>query len=206
MTKYLKICGISKMDDAKFCITQKVNFIGFVFYEKSPRNISINDASLILDEIDKKIKTVAVTKDPSNDLLNSLASLKFEYIQVHGNISIDRLTEIKSITNKKIIMAFNVSSESDLEKIENYENLSEFLLFDSASPGSGKQFDWSLINNVVTKKDFFLSGGLNSENLLSAINSVKTNYFDISSGVEKISGVKDITKISEVVNIINSKH
>ena len=194
------------MDDAKFCITQKVNFIGFVFYEKSPRNISINDASLILDEIDKKIKTVAVTKDPSNDLLNSLASLKFEYIQVHGNISIDRLTEIKSITNKKIIMAFNVSSESDLEKIENYENLSEFLLFDSASPGSGKQFDWSLINNVVTKKDFFLSGGLNSENLLSAINSVKTNYFDISSGVEKISGVKDITKISEVVNIINSKH
>ncbi len=206
MTKYLKICGISKMADAKFCITQKVNFLGFIFYEKSPRKISINNASLILDEIGGKIKTVAVTKDPSNDLLNSLASLKFEYIQVHGNISIDRLTEIKSITNKKIIMAFNVSSESDLEKIENYENLSEFLLFDSASPGSGKQFDWSLINNVVTKKDFFLSGGLNSENLLSAINSVKTNYFDISSGVEKISGVKDITKISEVVNIINSKH
>jgi len=194
------------MDDAKFCITQKVNFIGFVFYEKSPRNISINDASLILDEIGKKIKTVAVTKDPSNDLLNSLASLQFEYIQVHGNISIERLKEIKGITNKKIIMAFNVSSQSDLENIENYENLSEFLLFDSASPGSSKQFDWSLINNVVTNKDFFLSGGLNSDNLLSAISSVKTNYFDISSGVEKISGVKDTTKISEVMNIINSKH
>ena len=101
MTKYLKICGISKMDDAKFCITQKVNFLGFIFYEKSPRKISINNASLILDEIGGKIKTVAVTKDPSNDLLDSLASLKFEYIQVHGNISIDRLTEIKSITNKR---------------------------------------------------------------------------------------------------------
>ena len=92
-------------------------------------------------------------------------------------------------------MAFNVSSESDLEKIENYENLSEFLLFDSASPGSGKQFDWSLINNVVTKKDFFLSGGLNSENcskvkkaganiLVSGSTVFKENKGDLKKNIE----------------------
>ena len=199
----IKICGITDLATANFCINKKVNYLGFVFYEPSPRNISIDHARLILEDIGNKINKVAVTKDPSDSLLFSLESLSFEYLQVHGNISIERLQVIKKIINKKIIMSFNINDQSDLDNVSNYENLSDFFLFDSESSGSGIKFDWSLLNRINSKNEYFLSGGLNSENLKSAINNVNTHYFDISSGVEKTTGVKDISKIADIMKIAN---
>ena len=199
----IKICGITDLATANFCINKKVNYLGFVFYEPSPRNISIDHARLILEDIGNKIKKVAVTKDPSDDLLFSLEQLPFEYLQVHGDISIKRLQAIKKIINKKIIMSFNINNQSDLEYISNYEDHSDFFLFDSKSSGSGIKFDWSLLNGINSKNDYFLSGGLNSENLKSAINNVNTHYFDISSGVEKTTGVKDTSKIADIMKIAN---
>ena len=178
-------------------------YLGFVFYEPSPRNISIDHARLILEDIGNKINKVAVTKDPSDSLLFSLESLSFEYLQVHGNISIERLQVIKKIINKKIIMSFNINDQSDLDNVSNYENLSDFFIFDSESSGSGIKFDWSLLNRINSKNEYFLSGGLNSENLKSAINNVNTHYFDISSGVEKTTGVKDTSKIADIMKIAN---
>ena len=193
----IKICGITDLAIANFCINKKVDYLGFVFYEPSPRNISIDHASLILEDIGNKIKKVAVTKDPSDDLLFSLEPLPFEYLQVHGDIS------IKKIINKKIIMSFNINDQFDLDNVSNYEDLSDFYLFDSKSSGSGIKFDWSLLNGINSKNDYFLSGGLNSENLKSAINIVNTHYFDISSGVEKTTGVKDTSKIANIMKIAN---
>ena len=199
----IKICGITDLAIANFCINKKVDYLGFVFYEPSPRNISIDHASLILEDIGNKIKKVAVTKDPSDDLLFSLEPLPFEYLQVHGDISITRLQSIKKIINKKIIMSFNINDQFDLDNVSNYEDLSDFYLFDSKSSGSGIKFDWSLLNGINSKNDYFLSGGLNSENLKSAINIVNTHYFDISSGVEKTTGVKDTSKIANIMKIAN---
>ena len=199
----IKICGITELAIANFCINKKVNYLGFIFYEPSPRNISIDHARLILEDIGNKINKVAVTKDPSDSLLFSLESLSFEYLQVHGNISIERLQVIKKIINKKIIMSFNINDQSDLDNVSNYENLSDFFLFDSESSGSGIKFDWSLLNRINSKNEYFLSGGLNSENLKSAINNVNTHYFDISSGVEKTTGVKDTSKIADIMKIAN---
>ena len=199
----IKICGITDLAIANYCINKKVDYLGFVFYEPSPRNISIDHASLILEDIGNKIKKVAVTKDPSDDLLFSLEPLPFEYLQVHGDISITRLQSIKKIINKKIIMSFNINDQFDLDNVSNYEDLSDFYLFDSKSSGSGIKFDWSLLNGINSKNDYFLSGGLNSENLKSAINIVNTHYFDISSGVEKTTGVKDTSKIANIMKIAN---
>lgn len=199
----IKICGITDLATANFCINKKVNYLGFVFYEPSPRNISIDHAKLILEDIGNKINKVAVTKDPSDDLLFSLKPLSFEYLQVHGDVSIERLQAIKKIINKKIIMSFNINNQSDLDNVSNYEDLSDFFLFDSKSSGSGIKFDWSLLNQINSEKEYFLSGGLNSENLKSAINNVNTHYFDISSGVEKTTGVKDTSKIADIIKIAN---
>ena len=199
----IKICGITDLATANFCINKKVNYLGFVFYEPSPRNISIDHAKLILEDIGNKINKVAVTKDPSDDLLFSLKPLSFEYLQVHGDVSIERLQAIKNIVNKKIIMSFNINDQSDLDNVSNYEDLSDFFLFDSKSSGSGIKFDWSLLNQINSEKEYFLSGGLNSENLKSAINNVNTHYFDISSGVEKTTGVKDTSKIADIMKIAN---
>ena len=199
----IKICGITDLATANFCINNKVNYLGFVFYEPSPRNISIDHARLILEDIGNKINKVAVTKDPSDDLLFSLEPLPFEYLQVHGDISITRLQAIKKIINKKIIMSFNINDQSDLDNVSDYEGLSDFFLFDSKSSGSGIKFNWSLLNQINSEKEYFLSGGLNSENLRSAINNVNTHYFDISSGVEKTTGVKDTSKIADIIKIAN---
>ena len=199
----IKICGITDLATANFCINKKVNYLGFVFYEPSPRNISIDHAKLILEDIGNKINKVAVTKDPSDDLLFSLKPLSFEYLQVHGDVSIERLQAIKKIINKKIIMSFNISNQSDLDNVSNYEDLSDFFLFDSKSSGSGIKFDWSLLNQINSEKEYFLSGGLNSENLKNAINNVNTHYFDISSGVENTTGVKDTSKIADIMIIAN---
>ena len=199
----IKICGITELAIANFCINKKVNYLGFVFYEPSPRNISIDHARLILKDIGNKINKVAVTKDPSDDLLFSLKPLPFEYLQVHGDISVKRLQAIKKIINKKIIMSFNISNQSDLDNVSNYEDLSDFFLFDSKSSGSGIKFDWSLLNGINSKNEYFLSGGLDSENLKSAINNVNTHYFDISSGVENTTGVKDTSKIADIMKIAN---
>ena len=199
----IKICGITDVTTANFCINKNVNYLGFVFYEPSPRNISIDHARLILEDISNKISKVAVTNNPSDNLLSSLEPLPFEYLQVHGNISIERLQVIKKIINKKIIMSFNINDQSDLDNVSNYEDLSDFFLFDSKSSGSGIKFDWSLLNQINSEKEYFLSGGLNSENLKSAINNVNTHYFDISSGVEKTTGVKDTSKIADIIKIAN---
>ena len=199
----IKICGITDVATANFCINKNVNYLGFVFYEPSPRNISIDHARLILEDISNKISKVAVTNNPSDNLLSSLEPLPFEYLQVHGNISIERLQVIKKIINKKIIMSFNINDRSDLDNVSNYEDLSDFFLFDSKSSGSGIKFDWSLLNQINSEKEYFLSGGLNSENLKSAINNVNTHYFDISSGVENTTGVKDTSKIADIMIIAN---
>ena len=199
----IKICGITDLATANFCINKKVNYLGFVFYESSPRNISIDHASLIFEDIGNKINKVAVTKDPSDDLLFSLEPLPFEYLQVHGNISIVRLQAIKNIINKKIIMSFNINDRSDLDNVSDFDDLSDFFLFDSKSSGSGIKFNWSLLNEINSEKEYFLSGGLNSENLKNAINNVNTHYFDISSGVENTTGVKDTSKIADIMKIAN---
>ena len=199
----IKICGITDLATANFCINKKVNYLGFVFYEPSPRNISIDNANIILGDIGNKINRVAVTNNPSDSLLSLLKSLPFEYLQVHGNISVERLEGIKKIINKKIIMSFNINNQSDLDNVSNYEDLSDFFLFDSKSSGSGIKFDWSLLNGINLEKEYFLSGGPSPENLKSAINNVNTHYFDISSGVEKTSGVKDTSKIDDIMKIAN---
>ena len=199
----IKICGITDLATANFCINKKVNYLGFVFYEPSPRNISIDHARLILEDIGNKINKVAVTKDPSDDLLFSLEPLPFEYLQVHGNISILRLQAIKKIINKKIIMSFNINDQSDLDNVSDFDDLSDFFLFDSKSSGSGIKFNWSLLNEINSEKEYFLSGGLNSKNLKNAINNVNTHYFDISSGVENTTGVKDTSRIADIMKIAN---
>ena len=91
----IKICGITDLAIANFCINQKVDYLGFVFYDSSPRNICVDDAKAILSNISNKIHTVAVTKNPSDDLLYSLEQLPFEYLQVHGVDSIERLKTIR---------------------------------------------------------------------------------------------------------------
>ena len=195
----IKICGITNLESAEFCIDQNANYLGFVFYEHSPRNIINKNISETLEKIKNRINLVAVTKDPSESLIEKISNLPFEFIQVHGFVLPDKLAKIKNATGMRIIKAFNILSSADLNDVNEYQDIVDFYLFDSKSSGSGEVFDWGILGDKQIKKDFFLSGGLNPHNVSVAIEKTGTKYVDVSSGVEQREGIKDKKLIEQFI-------
>ena len=195
----IKICGITNLESAEFCIDQNANYLGFVFYEHSPRNIMNENISETLEKIKNQINLVAVTKDPTESVIEKISELPFNFIQVHGNVLPDKLAEIKIATGMRIIKAFNILSNADLNDINEFQDIADFYLFDSKSSGSGEVFDWGILGDKQIKKDFFLSGGLNPHNISMAIQKTGTKYIDVSSGVEQIEGIKDKKLIEQFI-------
>lgn len=196
MNTQIKICGITKVEEAKMLIENQVDYAGMVlFYPKSKRNNTIENAKLLLKQFTAStIKTVAVTVSPAVDEIQQIQELGFEYIQIHGELSKESFDVIKL----PILRAFNVS---DLDKYETYHNCRKILgyVFDASVPGSGKTFDWSILDHIPRdEKLFILAGGLNADNVEEAIRRTKPDVVDVSSGVEGLAG-KEASKINEFV-------
>lgn len=180
MTK-VKICGLKNPNDIKCVNTLSPDFAGFVmFFEKSHRNISPEKAQKLLSALDPNIKSVAVTVSPTEEQLEQIYNLGFDYVQIHGNITDEVLKNSKT----PIIRAINVSGTDSLTDLDNYKNV-KGILFDSAVPGSGQGFDWTLLKKLPkTDKMLFLAGGLTADNVAAAICQVHPYAVDVSSGVE----------------------
>lgn len=180
MTK-VKICGLKNQTDIKCINTLSPDFAGFVmFFEKSLRNISPEKAQELLALLDKNIKSVAVTVSPTEEQLEQIHTLGFDYVQIHGKISEKLLSECKT----PVIRAINVSGIESIGDIENLDNV-KGILFDSAVPGSGQGFDWTLLKKLPkNQKMLFLAGGLTADNVAAAICQVHPYAVDVSSGVE----------------------
>ena len=154
------------------------------------------------------MNTVAVTVNPTYGELETYSKMKFTHLQLHGNESLNELEKIRENFNFKIIKSFSISANSDLKNIRSYYSLVDYILLDSKEKkdmpgGTGETFDWKIIRNFSPKKSFFLSGGLNVTNIKDAINLKKTEYFDVSSGVENSEGIKDEKLISEFISKAN---
>ena len=140
----IKICGMTCEADIKAVNTYLPDYIGFVlFFPKSNRNISIEQAEHLLEKVDKKIRTVAVVVSPTTEQIRQIEKAGFDYIQIHGTVTEDVYKQCKL----PILRAFNVS---DLDKLNEYEAKDKIkgYVFDSKTPGSGKTFDWSLLDNI----------------------------------------------------------
>ena len=180
MTK-VKICGLKNPTDIKCINTLSPDFAGFVmFFEKSHRNISVQTAQELLALLDKNIKSVAVTVSPTEEQLEQIHTLGFDYVQIHAKISEKLLSECKT----PVIRAINVSGIESIGDIENLDNV-KGILFDSAVPGSGQGFDWSMLEKLPkTDKMLFLAGGLTADNVAKAVAQLRPFAVDVSSGVE----------------------
>lgn len=180
MTK-VKICGLKNQTDIKCINTLSPDFAGFVmFFEKSHRNISVQKAQELLALLDKNIKSVAVTVSPTEEQLEEIHTLGFDYVQIHGKISEKLLSECKT----PVIRAINVNGIESIGDIENLDNV-KGILFDSAVPGSGQGFDWSMLEKLPkTDKMLFLAGGLTADNVAKAVVQLRPFAVDVSSGVE----------------------
>ncbi len=193
----IKICGIQNKETLMCCEKNNVNFFGMVFYPKSPRNITFENAS-ILQEIsyELNINGVGVFVDENIDELKKMIKdLKLKFVQLHGSEDEDYIKNLKK-DDLKIIKSISINNNNDLNKIYRYHSV-DYFLFDykplkSELPGgNSKSFDWNILKNLETKKPWFLSGGVNTNNIKKIINDINPFGIDLSSGVEKGLGIKD---------------
>lgn len=193
----IKVCGLTDKREASYLNACDVEFAGFVlFFPKSKRNISIEKAEKIMAELDENIKKVAVVVSPDKEQVAFINDSQFDFIQIHGKIKDDVLEGVKL----PILKAFNVDNIADFERYRKEDKIAGYV-FDAAEPGSGKAFDWDILGEIERdKKMFILAGGLNQANVKNAVEFVKPDVVDVSSGVEKDSGLgKDKKKIEKFV-------
>ena len=199
----IKICGMTCEADIKAVNTYLPDYIGFVlFFPKSNRNISIEQAEHLLEKVDKKIRTVAVVVSPTTEQIRQIEAAGFDYVQIHGEIPETEAEAAKAIP---ILKAFNVSDMDSYEKYHNDSRIAGYV-FDAIEPGSGKTFDWKLVDNIPRdEKLLLLAGGLNPDNVRMAIEAVHPDGVDVSSGVENDDKAgKNPDKIHDFVAAIKS--
>ena len=196
----IKICGIKRLEDIEIVNRYKPDYIGFVFAD-SKRKVSHELARKLRDNLDSDIIPVGVFVNSSEDeILKLFNEGIIEIAQLHGSESEQYILNLKKKTNNelKIINAIEMTHGIDL--LEYNDSNSDYLLLDSGK-GSGKTFDWSLIQEGL-KKEFFLAGGLDSSNVTQAINEFNPYAIDLSSSLET-DGFKDENKIKEIMEVIN---
>ena len=209
MKIYTKICGLKTAKDVKIACRAGADYIGFIFYEKSIRYIEPKSAAKLSENCSKTTKKIAVFVDPSDKLLESILSIvPIDGIQLHGNESPERVSDIKNKTSLITIKGISINNEDDVVNSSAYEDVADMLLFDAKPPsknsspgGNAISFDWKLLSNQRWNCPWFLSGGLNSENVKNAILTSNARFVDVSSGVEKKFGQKDSEKIKKFISI-----
>ena len=209
----LKVCGLTKTDQIHELISMKVDFLGFIFYEKSPRYV-LNHLSLSQISGIKHSGKVGVFVNESVENIVAIAEdTALNYIQLHGDEEENFIDELRNKLNKetKIIKVFRVGKEfENLKfKIQNLKSDVDYFLFDTDSKafgGTGKTFDWRILNEVEIPKPYFLSGGISVENF-DEIQNIKHRPFalDINSKFETQAGMKDLEKIREFIRILERK-
>jgi len=177
----IKICGLTKPEEAEYLNRNDVDFAGIVlFYEKSKRNNTIENAAAILKELNDSVGKVAVVVSPSIEEVRQIEEAGFDYIQVHGALSEELMEEISI----PILKAFNVADLEQYEKYRDYAKIAGYV-FDAAEPGSGSTFDWNLVKGIPRYgKLFLLAGGLTPDNVAEAAAAILPDGVDVSSGVE----------------------
>lgn len=206
----IKICGLKTPEAVERAVRRGASHIGFIFFEKSPRNIEPDIAGHLADAVRGAVKIVAVTVDADNDDLDEIiALLKPDMLQLHGHESPDRVLTIKAIYGLPVIKAFSVRDADDLKKIEPYIGIADSFLFDAKPPagsdlpgGNGVSFDWQLMHALDGSVDYMLSGGLNKDNIALALQVTQAPGIDVSSGVESAPGVKDLKLIDEFFDAV----
>lgn len=197
----VKICGIKDLQALNAAITYGARYVGFVFYPLSSRAVTLEQAQILTRHVPTGVKSVGLFVNPTDaELQQIIPSLQLDLIQLHGNESPRRTFDIKTRTSLKVMKAISVQKDVNMQHIEAYEVVSDWLLFDTKTTehgGSGQSFDWLLLKGHEFKRPWMLAGGINTANIEEACALLSPSAIDISSGVESQKGVKDPKKIKE---------
>ena len=191
-----KICGIQNEDTLICCEKNSVDFFGMIFYSKSPRNISIENAYILQKRSENlKINGVGVFVNKNiNELEKIIKTINLRFVQLHGSEDESYIQNIKN-SGVNVIKSIPIKDKNDLIYIDRYKS-ADYYLFDykpmkgELPGGNAKNFDWEIIKNFKTNKPWFLSGGINIKNIQEILNDINPFGIDLSSGVEKELGIK----------------
>jgi phosphoribosylanthranilate isomerase len=196
MTK-IKICGVTRAEDAKLAADLGADFLGFIFVKDSPRYRDGAHVARIAEELgERRPKLVGVFRDESPETMRAIAQqVPLDFVQLHGSESDDDIRELG-------LPAFKTLHVGDALPDTTAHPAAQWLLFDSfverRAGGSGRRFDWSLLNLYPRSKPFLLAGGITPENVAAAISLVRPDAIDLASGVESEPGVKDRAKLEKL--------
>ena len=196
----IKICGLNPTRDVQLCINLKINYLGFVFYEKSPRNVHLSEIKKLSNYDKKSSAFVAVTVNPSNSFIKTNLVGNFDFIQLHGSETKERIEEIKNM-GFKIIKTIKVKETQDIDKHREFEN-ADIILFDTPGMEKSLKFPKDLITKLPNGKKYALAGSISEDNIEN-INKLGVNFFDLSSSLESQLGCKNHEKIKSFINKIN---
>ena len=194
----IKCCGLNPTRDVQVCLDLKVDFLGFIFYEKSPRNIKISDLDILNNYNRKSALFTAVTVDADNQMIDQISSKNIQCLQLHGSETNERIEEIKNRSKLKIIKTIQVRNEDDIIKYKKYIN-ADYILFDTPSMEKSIEFPSNLIQKLPIGKNFALAGSVSEQNIEN-IAKLGIKWCDLSSKLESKLGYKDHTKIKKFMN------
>jgi len=212
MTVLVKICGLKTKKALEAAIEAGADYAGFVFFGPSPRNVSLRQAARLARLAEGQIKTVALTVNASGAEISAIMSeVNPDFLQLHGDESLERIAAIRSLTKAAIIKAIKAGALKDVKSGRRYEAAADIVLFDAQGPrsspipgGNGRAFNWTWLTKASPRPNFMLSGGLNSDNLLEALATSGALAVDVSSGVETAPGVKSPARIREFIETAKS--
>lgn len=200
MTATIKICGLSTPDAVDRAADLNADMAGFIFFAKSPRNVSVETAAELASRAQARgLQTVAVTVDMDDAGLDEIvATMKPDWLQVHGEESPERVAGLKARFGLPVMKAFAIREAHDLDRIVSYKGLADRFLFDAKPPkgsdlpgGNGVSFDWRLLATLDGSVSYMLSGGMTKDNVGEALRISGATMVDVSSGVESAPGIKD---------------
>lgn len=203
----LKVCGLTQLAQIQELISLNIDFLGFIFYEKSPRFV-LNHLSLEeIAEINHQGKVGVFVNETVEKIVEISEKANLNFIQLHGDENEEFILRLRQrlSENVKIIKVFRISVQSQKSEVRRFENV-DYFLFDTDSKafgGTGKSFDWQILNEIEISKPYFLSGGISIENLENLkILKQKPLVLDINSKFETEPGIKDLEKIKKFKSLL----
>jgi phosphoribosylanthranilate isomerase len=208
MAPTIKICGLSTGPTLTAALDAGADMVGFVFFEKSPRHLTLDSAADLARRARGRAEIVALAVDATDAALDAIVrAVEPEYLQLHGSEPPERVAEIQRKFGVSAIKAIGIAEAADFAKAEEYRDAADALLIDAKPPkgamlpgGNGVAFDWRLARDFHPRKPWLLSGGLDTGNVGDAIRASLTRGIDVSSGVESAPGVKDVGKIKAFID------
>ncbi|GGA96847.1 phosphoribosylanthranilate isomerase [Allosediminivita pacifica] len=203
----VKICGLSRPEDVDAAARAGAAYCGFVFFEKSPRHVSLETARQLAVDAPLGLAKVGLVVNPDDALLDEIAAkVPLDILQLHGSESPERVAEVRARYGLPVMKAVGVADEADLAEVELYGQVADQLLIDAKPPkeatlpgGNGLAFDWRLVAGRRFPRPWMLAGGLTPANVAEAVALTGAQQIDVSSGVEAARGVKDAGLIRDFV-------